>query len=261
MVDPFAPPGSSPEPPGGWSTGTPSPSSPGPTGPTHGTPPPPPPPGPGAFGGPPPPPPPGARAGGTNGWAIASLVTSIVGVICLSPIFGIVALRQIKRTGQGGRGLAIAGLVVSGCWLAFIALIVGVTVLGEAERDETGTIVDGGDLDVEQLRVGDCIDDVEESEVVFSIPVVPCDEPHGAEVYAVFELPAGDYPGDDAVIAGADEGCFDRLETFSQSAFDDPSVEIFYYYPTGSTWRLGDREVVCIADFAGGPRTGSLRPG
>ena len=52
------------------------------------------------------------QASGTNGLAIASLVLSffcsLAGLIC-----GIIALNQIKRTGQGGRGLAIAGIVIS----------------------------------------------------------------------------------------------------------------------------------------------------
>jgi Domain of unknown function (DUF4190) len=50
----------------------------------------------------------------TNGLAIASLILAltffcaIAGLIC-----GIIALNQIKTTGQGGRGLAIAGIVIS----------------------------------------------------------------------------------------------------------------------------------------------------
>jgi hypothetical protein len=42
-----------------------------------------------------------------------SFVLGLVGVIVLSVVCGIVALSQAKR-GGGGRGLAIAGLVLSG---------------------------------------------------------------------------------------------------------------------------------------------------
>ncbi|ORV88394.1 hypothetical protein AWC11_14805 [Mycobacterium interjectum] len=55
---------------------------------------------------------------GTNGFAVASLVCSLFGWVCmfigafLGIIFGFVALSQIKRTGQKGRGMAIAGIVV-----------------------------------------------------------------------------------------------------------------------------------------------------
>ena len=51
--------------------------------------------------------------------AIASLVFSLFGWLCvigpiLGLIFGFVALGQIKQTGQGGRGMAIAGIAIGG---------------------------------------------------------------------------------------------------------------------------------------------------
>jgi len=53
----------------------------------------------------------------TNGMAIASLVLSLVGLLCgftaiLGVIFGFVARGQIKRTGESGDGLALAGIIV-----------------------------------------------------------------------------------------------------------------------------------------------------
>ena len=57
---------------------------------------------------------------GTNGMAIASLVCAFVFSL-LAVIFGHSALSQIKKTGQEGRGLAIAGLV-----LGYIGLIGGI---------------------------------------------------------------------------------------------------------------------------------------
>ena len=64
-----------------------------------------------------------APAAGTNGLAIASLVCSVVGVVCgigsiLGIVLGIIAMNQIKRTGQGGRGLALAGIIVGAVLLA-----------------------------------------------------------------------------------------------------------------------------------------------
>ena len=46
-------------------------------------------------------------------------------------IFGHVALNQIKRTGQGGRGLAIAGIVLGYIGIALL-LITIVVVIGVA---------------------------------------------------------------------------------------------------------------------------------
>lgn len=52
---------------------------------------------------------------GTNGLAIAAFVCPLVFCVLfpLGIIFGHIALSQIARTGEGGKGLAIAGLVIS----------------------------------------------------------------------------------------------------------------------------------------------------
>ena len=57
------------------------------------------------------------RRSGTNGLAIASLISSFAGLICcvgsiVAIVLGTVALDQIKRTRQDGYGLAVAGIVV-----------------------------------------------------------------------------------------------------------------------------------------------------
>ena len=57
----------------------------------------------------------------TNGIAIAALISSFF-VSVLGIILGFVALSQIKKTGENGRGLALAGIIIG-----FVA--VGITVL------------------------------------------------------------------------------------------------------------------------------------
>ncbi|ORV52564.1 hypothetical protein AWC05_24080 [Mycobacterium florentinum] len=56
--------------------------------------------------------------------AIASLVCSLLGWLCgigpiLGIIFGILALGKIKQTGEGGRGLAIAGIAIGAVLIVF----------------------------------------------------------------------------------------------------------------------------------------------
>lgn len=50
--------------------------------------------------------------GKTNVLAIVSLVLSILWISIPGVVCGHIALNQIKKTGENGRGLAIAGLVV-----------------------------------------------------------------------------------------------------------------------------------------------------
>ena len=62
------------------------------------------------------------KSAGTNGLAIASFLCSFF-IFPLGIIFGHIALGQIKKSNQGGKGLAIAGLIISYLALAYILSI------------------------------------------------------------------------------------------------------------------------------------------
>ncbi|WP_459548843.1 DUF4190 domain-containing protein [Nocardia sp. X0981] len=72
---------------------------------------------------------------GTNGLAIASLVTSLAGfATCgftsiVGIILGVVALNQIRSTGQEGRGLALGGIWV-GVGLVVLLVLYLVVLIG-----------------------------------------------------------------------------------------------------------------------------------
>ena len=69
----------------------------------------------------------GAPAGGkTNTLAIVSLVLSIIGVHLGGIITGHIALGQIKRTGETGRGLALAGTIIG--YVGIVAVIILVII-------------------------------------------------------------------------------------------------------------------------------------
>lgn len=228
----------------------------------------------------------------TNGFAIASLICGLVapcGGGLLSVIFGIIALSQIKKNGQKGRGLAIGGMVATAVWILLVALFVVIGILaadgdddtnqsarsndrvaedqheGSSNGDDNGTDNGGDtttapeDIDVLSLSVGDCLSDLSGS-MFATLPVVPCSEPHEGEVYALFDvsLDGITYPGEDAIIDEAEQGCDSRLQNYAPSAYRDSGVEIFYLYPSEDTWSFGDREVVCITYYPDGPRTGSI---
>jgi Domain of unknown function (DUF4190)/Septum formation len=216
---------------------------------------------PGQWGQQPPPPSYPPQRQGTNGFAIASLVFGLLGGILLSVIFGFVALSQIRRRGQGGRGLAIAGISLSGVWLvAIVALVVvAVAVGGTDDKDPTASLADGDDVKVQQLAPGQCLNGLQESSAIRDLPVVPCTQPHEGEVFAVFNLPDGDFPGDQQVAKLAEDGCVDRVETHAKKAADDPNLEIYFLHPTQTSWRLGDQGVTCVAMSSTGKVTGSIQ--
>jgi Domain of unknown function (DUF4190) len=80
------------------------------------------------------------RPSGTNGKAIAALVTALVGLVfCGLPsigglILGIIAIRECRRTGQDGYGIALAGAIIGGLaallWMLYLVVIVGIFASG-----------------------------------------------------------------------------------------------------------------------------------
>ncbi len=79
------------------------------------------------------------RPNPTNGMSITSFVLSLCGVTFVLPvignilgvIFGFIARSQIKKSGEEGSGLALAGILIGGIplILGFIALIVFLILL------------------------------------------------------------------------------------------------------------------------------------
>ncbi len=195
-------------------------------------------------------PPSGPRPSGTNGFAIASAVLGTFGGVLLSVIFGCVALGQVRRTGQDGRGLAIAGLVLSGLWVLGGVVIVAVALTTSAPAN--GSAREDRSVPTTTLRVGQCLSGIEESDDVRSVPATSCRGPHQGEVFALFTLPAGEFPGEDEVDLLSSDGCRDRLVDYGPAAANDPTVEVFFIRPRERGWHRGDRRVTCIATSTSG---------
>src|SRR5690606_16555720 len=62
----------------------------------------------------------------TNPLAVAAMVSSILTFWIVGIVLGHIALRQIRRTGEGGRGMALAGVIVGyvGWALGLVLLVV-----------------------------------------------------------------------------------------------------------------------------------------
>ena len=203
------------------------------------------------------PPPPG----GTNGFAIASLIFGILGGILFAVIFGIVALTQIRRRNQTGKGMAVAGLVLSGVWVLICGGVAVVAAMSTPDRSSEGTLTEEGSVSSRALKLGDCLKKVPSEGVVLNVNVMPCTQPHAAEVYAVLTLTGSTYPGEAAIIKEAEDGCIAKVEeALTQDARDDESAEIFYIYPESATaWQRGDHEVSCIVGSETKQFTGTMR--
>jgi len=130
-----------------------------------------------------------------------------------------------------------------------------------AVRDETtGEITESSEADVFSLKVGDCLNQQasEEATEVSSVPTVPCSEPHDSEAYAAMDMPAGDFPGDQAVSDAADTFCYDEFEKFVGMNYDESVLELATFFPTAESWAEGDHEILCFVYSPDGPSTGTL---
>ncbi|WP_309069379.1 septum formation family protein [Microbacterium sp.] len=139
--------------------------------------------------------------------------------------------------------------------LAFALALAGCAAIGDLlgggspQRDEeTNQVTEGGDVDVFELEVGDCLKLGETGELS-SAAVVPCGEPHTEEIFHEFEMEDGDWPGEDAVEKAADEGCYGAFESFVGKAYEDSTLDYVFLSPLEDGWNdpsVKDRLVQCV---------------
>ncbi|MFJ1754317.1 DUF4190 domain-containing protein [Kitasatospora sp. NPDC088134] len=202
----------------------------------------------------------GARSLYTNGLAIASLVTGLICCVGFIGIgLGIGALNQIKRTGERGKGLAIAGIVAGCAWLLVGALVLA---FGDPGGDDdpwegsgtTTTTPHGSSKSAGSeplnspflLTTGQCFD-----ESAPQVPkVVTCSGPHRGEVFwaGAGTTTQGDYPGGSRMRTETEKLCMEHLDGYVLDTWSVPDdVQYRYYYPDPVAWkRPGDRRVVCF---------------
>jgi hypothetical protein len=187
-------------------------------------------------------------SGKMSAWAVASFIFGLIGGFLLAVIFGFIALSRIKRLGQRGRGLAIAGIVLSVVWLlGFIAIGV-VGSHGQASRSSSsGTITHTGKLSVFSLAVGDCFNNPAGASTVTTVTAIPCNQPHNAQIYAKFNLTGSShsYPGTSKVTKLAATDCNSRTDSINKSAAPS-SMTIRLLFPEQAAWQNGRRTVACM---------------
>lgn len=195
------------------------------------------------------------------GWALGLSMAFCAPLLpAVGLILGIVVLARSRDGRDHGKGMAIGAVVVGG--LVTVVQVVSIAagvVEGIREgfdgttRDESGNVVDSGEMIPTKLRVGDCFDDPNlrglSAEGVESgvITGIPCDEPHDAEVYGIFQMSGGDYPGQAAIDEHALK-CLPAFKEFVGRPYAKSNLEVGTYMPSSRSWRLmGDRAVTCVA--------------
>jgi len=116
------------------------------------------------------------------------------------------------------------------------------------------------DVSLLRLEVGTCLNDVEQpiGQDMTDVPLVPCDEPHESEVFAEVVLEDDEFPGIDAVTEEASTRCLEEFSRFIGLDYQDSQLSFHYYYPTETSWSVGDRSIFCVGFEPGSLTTGTL---
>jgi hypothetical protein len=232
---------------------------------------------------------PSPPSGRPNRVAIAAFVLGAIGGTILSAVLAVVALRQIRDTGQRGKGLAIAALAFSVIWAAALAGYFLLYHPGPSGQEPAAvgrsspaagsppsaspTSSTGGSggtgstskqgANVFAVRAGDCFQNPPGSQSVLGITyltVVPCTTPHDAQVFVEFAAVGTSYPGTAALKHQADRGCHARLSNLLVTSKITSTMSLRFFYPLASSWSTGHRTISClIVDSAKDLKSSLLR--
>lgn len=191
----------------------------------------------------------------TDGLAVASLATSVGGVVVTAGLagpvgvgLGIAALVRIRRSGRRGKGLAIGGIVVGALTtLAWVGLIVSVALWGsqghwdtDISRVDPGSLSGPGTYELRQdVSPGSCLDIYPQRYDMADAEVVECGTAHGAEVVGLVTMTGPvDFDDDDNAVGPAYDTALGECESTLDSLLQDSSADVYYdvYFPDPAAW-------------------------
>lgn len=177
------------------------------------------------------------------GWVLlgAGFVLSIVSLF----------LRARKWAGIAGLAVAVLGALIA----AVLAFVLGTSPAGSSSAED----VPGSEIIyASDLEVGDCLPEGMGGDEVFEVTIVPCEGPHVDEVYFEFNLPDGEFPGEDGLTEAAIRECEPEFEDFADIAYEESELDYWWLTPTETSWAGGDRTMQCLIYSYDGTVTGTL---
>jgi hypothetical protein len=111
-----------------------------------------------------------------------------------------------------------------------------------------------------RLGVGDCLMD-QTTPIggdLVDVPLVDCDQPHESEVYAEIVMEGTGFPGVEEVVNTGIASCMAEFAEFVGIDYSSSLLDFSYYYPTPSSWAVGDRSIFCVVFDPGVLTQGTL---
>ncbi|HXH79826.1 septum formation family protein [Nocardioides sp.] len=212
----------------------------------------------------------------SSAMAVAALFLSLVFCLPILPLVAIVLAIVVLVSGRGGRGMAVAALV-----LAPLALIPSVLLLTsdafdnaadefregfnsglrgpEATRDASGEISARSQVGVDNLEIGDCVlrmqmlEDLPPGEQPLGeVTAIPCDEQHKSEVFHFYDLDPTGFENQKALDRQAVKGCLPAFQEYVGVPHRRSTLEIIFYSPVVDQPGFAPDRVTCLASTPAG---------
>jgi hypothetical protein len=197
-----------------------------------------------------------------DGFSIAALVLGIIAIFPLGIIFGIIGITRTKLGIRRGRGMAIAGIILSSLWVALLVVGIVVAVVDATQgisRDANGQISKQQKASPARLRAGDCLNTPDsQGTEINKITVMPCSIPHNAQDIAEVTIPDGSYPGASSLQSTGSNLCLSHYIAYLGTSHTD--LEPYLFYPSKQRWNdLDDHKVHCVLVNTDGNVTGQIK--
>lgn len=153
------------------------------------------------------------------------------------------------------RRARLALRVLAGAVVALVVAGIGVGVLTWHKTRPIGTVTSPTTVSARQLTTGHCLAALPSDGDVGSVRLVPCAQPHVAEVVGARDLDGTNWPGWSRVSQQLTAWC--EMDTQQRSLGLRPVV----WGPTEQGWGEGDRSGLCLAWSPDGALRGSFVEG
>jgi hypothetical protein len=131
-------------------------------------------------------------------------------------------------------------------WVAVLVVVLAGGYLFSARRADDGSLASAGNVGVDDLRPGDCLNLGDEAEMA-DVDGVPCSQPHG---YEVFELASwegdGTFPPDSQLETIFLEACEPSFAAYVGEPWTTSAIYGSLITPTEGAWNDGARWVICL---------------
>lgn len=148
-------------------------------------------------------------------------------------------LRRPRRS----RAHSVAAAVAAGAVLIVSAGALAMLARPPTSESSASRMPGTTPIRLDNVRAGDCFNEPQTTQID-ALPELSCDGAHDDQVFYVFKMKSGAYPGDDQVTDDAMTTCQEQFDSRLAGSVSIV-IQVDFIGPNRSTWDSGDRTVWC----------------